>query len=226
MRKILIVDDDKAFRDGVGTMLGREGYAVISRERGDQVLEATLTEKPDLILLDIILPEMNGLEVCRQLRWKGIDIPIIMISSQRKDENDRVVGLETGADDYVVKGMGSRELLARIAACLRRYPNHDILTGYTFDDVEVDLEQRNVQRAGEPIEFTRKEFDVLSYLIKHRGQIVTRDRLLNDVWGYEDNLPTTRTVDTHIGVLRRKLEKNQSRPQHILTVQGQGYKFV
>jgi DNA-binding response OmpR family regulator len=226
MRKILIVDDDKPFRDGVGTLLSREGYCVISRERGDQVLDAALAEKPDLILLDMRLPEMDGFEVCRQLRWKGIDLPIIMISSQRIDETDRVAGLETGADDYVVKGMGSRELLARIAACLRRYPGRDVLTGYTFDDLEVDFEKRSVKRAGELLEFTPKEFDVLFYLIKRRGQIVTRDELLKKVWGYEDNLPTTRTVDTHIVVLRRKLEKNQARPQHILTVQGEGYKFV
>jgi DNA-binding response OmpR family regulator len=226
MRKILIVEDDKTLRDGLGTMLSREGYSVICLERGDQVLETTLAERPDLILLDVMLPELDGLAACRQLRWKGVDIPIIMISAHKTEEIDRVVGLETGADDYIVKPFGSRELLARVAACLRRHPRPDVLTGYIFDDIEVDFQKRSIWRASQPVKVTPKEFDVLQLLIKHRGQVVTRDELLNKVWGYEENFPTTRTVDTHIVVLRRKLEKNQARPQHIITVQGEGYKFV
>jgi two-component system alkaline phosphatase synthesis response regulator PhoP len=226
MRKILVVEDDLLLREGLQIALEREGYVVASTDRGDQVLDVTRVQKPDLIVLDVMLPEMNGFEVCRLLRWKGIDVPIIMLSAEKQEEIDRVVGLETGADDYVLKPFGTRELLARIAACLRRFPSRGaVVTGYSFDDVEVDFEKRTIACAGRPVRLTATEFDLLQVLIKHRGQVLTREDLLNKVWGV-GNYPTTRTVDMHVLALRQKLERNPHQPKHILSAHGKGYQFV
>jgi two-component system alkaline phosphatase synthesis response regulator PhoP len=185
-------------------------------------VEQALRDRPELVLLDIMLPGMNGLDVCRELRRKGFEAPIIMLTA-KAEEVDRVVGLEIGADDYVTKPFGIRELLARIRARLRRHvPGATVLR---LGPVEIDFDKHEATRAGKRTELTGKEFDVLRLLARHRGEIVTRDRLLEEVWGYE-TYPTTRTVDNHILRLRQKLEEDPSNPRYILSIYGEGYKLV
>ena len=221
--RILIVDDKPDLLRGLELNIKADGFAVTTARRGDDGLEQALRERPDLVLLDVMLPGMNGLDVCRELRRKAFDAPIIMLTA-RAEEVDRVVGLEIGADDYVTKPFGIRELLARIRVRLRRRPltEESILR---FSDVEVNFDKHEATRNGARVELTGKEFDVLRLLAQNRGRIVTRDRLLEEVWGYE-HYPTTRTVDNHILRLRQKLESNPSDPRHILSVYGEGYKFV
>jgi two-component system alkaline phosphatase synthesis response regulator PhoP len=166
---------------------------------------------------------MSGWDVCRELRRKGVDVPIIMLTA-RGEEADRVQGLELGADDYVTKPFSLRELLARVRAVLRRPGPREKFEEFAFDDVRVRRRGRQVFKAGQELALTRKEFDLLVHLVEHRGEIVTRDQLLDEVWGYEQ-FPTTRTVDTHILRLRQKLERDPDRPAWILTVHRQGYKF-
>jgi two-component system alkaline phosphatase synthesis response regulator PhoP len=198
---------------------------IITASRGDKGVEQALTEQPDLVLLDIMLPGKSGLDVCRELRRKGFDAPIIMLTA-KAEEVDRVVGLEIGADDYVTKPFGVRELLARIRVRLRRRGTiAEAGPKLTFGAVEVDFDRQEASRGGRRVDLTGKEFEVLRLLARHRGEIVTRDRLLNEVWGYE-SYPTTRTVDNHILRLRQKLEENSSDPRYILSVYGEGYKFV
>jgi DNA-binding response OmpR family regulator len=226
MRTILVVEDDKIFREGLVITLEREGYRVVSLESGDSVMRAVRAEQPSLVLLDVMLPGNDGFEVCRQLRWEGLDVPVVMMTAQKMEEIDRVVGLEIGADDYLLKPFGMRELLARISARLRRYP--DPAAGpetYAFDDVKVDFSHRAVMRGDRPIKLTVKEFDLLQFLVRRRGQVVSREDLLDRVWGYE-NFPTTRTVDMHVLALRRKLESDPANPIHILTVHREGYRFI
>jgi two-component system alkaline phosphatase synthesis response regulator PhoP len=201
-----------------------EGYQTLSATNGKVGLGLALREAPDLILLDIMMPEMSGWDVCRALRQKGIDVPVIMLTA-RGEEVDRVLGLELGADDYVTKPFSLRELLARVRAVLRRPGPRQKFEEFAFGDVRLHLRGRQAFKAGKEIQLTRKEFDLLRYLVEHRGEVVTRDRLLDEVWGYE-HFPTTRTVDTHILRLRQKFEKDPERPAHILTVHGQGYKFI
>lgn len=226
MRTILIVEDDKIFRDGLVFTLEREGYRVLSLDNGDAVPETVRAERPSLVLLDVMLPGNGGFEICRLLRWEGLDVPVVMMTAQKMEEIDRVVGLEIGADDYLLKPFGMRELLARISAHLRRYP--DPAAGpetYAFENVEIDFSHRAISRAGRPLKLTVKEFDLLQFLVRRRGQVVSRDDLLNRVWGFEE-YPTTRTVDMHILALRRKLELDPSNPKHILTVHREGYRFI
>ncbi|MBI2015238.1 MAG: response regulator transcription factor, partial [Candidatus Rokubacteria bacterium] len=179
---------------------------------------------PDLVLLDITLPAMSGWDVCRELRRRGVDVPVIMLTA-RGGEADRVLGLELGADDYVPKPFSLRELLARVRAVLRRPGPRRKFEEFAFGDVRVRLRGRQVFKAGREVRLTRKEFDLLVFLVEHRGEVVTRERLLDEVWGYE-RFPTTRTVDTHILRLRRKFEADPNRPAVIETVHGQGYRFV
>jgi two-component system alkaline phosphatase synthesis response regulator PhoP len=171
-----------------------------------------------------MMPRMSGWDVCRQLRQRGINVPIIMLTA-RGEETDRVQGLELGADDYVTKPFSLRELLARVRAVLRRPGPREKFEEFAFDDVRIHRRGRRVFKAGTELAMTRKEFDLLVYLVEHRGEIVTRDRLLDEVWGYEQ-FPTTRTVDTHVLRLRQKLERDPDRPAWILTVHRQGYKFA
>ena len=226
MQKILLIEDQEDILRGLAVNLTREGYRVLKASRGDTGLALALKEAPHLILLDVMLPGMNGLDVCRDLRKHGIDVPIIMLTA-KSEELDRVVGLEIGADDYVTKPFSVRELVARIHAHLRRQPTraNELLTHYRFGDVEIDFEKLRVTRKGQAVELTSKEFAVLQFLIRHRGEVVTRDQLLDQVWGYE-SYPSTRTVDNHILNLRHKLERDPAKPQHILTAHGEGYKFV
>jgi two-component system alkaline phosphatase synthesis response regulator PhoP len=224
--RILIVEDEPDLLNALTLNLKAEGFTVLTASRGDLAVEQALRERPDLMLLDIMLPGKNGLDVCRELRRKGFDAPIIMLTA-KAEEVDRVVGLEIGADDYVTKPFGIRELLARIRVRLRRHTPAPTETDakLRFGKVIIDFDRHEAERAGERVELTAKEFDVLRLLARHPGEIVTRDRLLEEVWGYE-TYPTTRTVDNHILRLRQKLEDDPSNPRHILSIYGEGYKFI
>src|SRR5881296_3784548 len=224
MARILIVDDEPEIVRGLEDNLRFEGYQTLTAGNGADALAVAAREAPDLIVLDLMMPVVSGWDVCRTLRARGIDVPIIMLTA-RGEEADRVRGLELGADDYVTKPFSLRELLARVRAVLRRPGPRQKFEALAFGDVRVHLRGRRVTRGGRPLTLTRKEFDLLVYLVEHRGEIVTRDRLLDEVWGYE-RFPTTRTVDTHVLRLRRKFEADPEHPHWILTVHGQGYRFV
>ena len=223
--KILVVEDEPNMVAGLRDNFEFEGYEVITASDGVEGLERALAESPDLVVLDVMMPRMSGLEVCRQLRAKRASIPIIMLTA-RGQEVDKVVGLEIGADDYVTKPFSIRELLARVRAILRRtaaLPKN--LDQHSFGDVEVDLHRRRVLKSGKLLDISSKEFELLKYFICHSGETLSRDRLLEDVWGY-DNYPSTRTVDTHLVRLRQKLEPDPEQPQYFITVHGTGYQFV
>jgi len=224
--KILIIEDEADVLRGLEINLTREGYEVLGATSGDAGLQLAIRENPSLIILDLMLPGMSGLDVCRELRRKGLETSIIMLTA-KSEEIDRVVGLEIGADDYVTKPFSLRELLARIHVQLRKTPQHssERLARYRFNEVEVDFEKYTATRNAEPVELTAKEYEVLRLLIQRRGEVVTRDRMLNEVWGYEA-CPTTRTVDNHILKLRHKLEDDPANPKYILSIYGEGYKFV
>ena len=225
MTKILIVEDEPNMVAGLRDNFEYEGYEVISAADGVAGLERALKDSPDIVVLDVMMPRMSGLDVCKQLKAKRPSIPIIMLTA-RGQEVDKVVGLELGADDYVTKPFSIRELIARVKAVLRRaqtLPKEQ--DTYKFNGVEVNLKSCQVVRHGKVIDFSAKEFELLRYFLCHRGETLSRDRLLEDVWGY-DNYPTTRTVDAHIVRLRQKLESNPAEPRLILTVHGVGYKFV
>jgi two-component system alkaline phosphatase synthesis response regulator PhoP len=225
MPKILIVEDEPGMVQGLRDNFEFEGYQVISAMDGVAGLERALADIPDLVILDVMMPRMSGLDVCKQLKAKRPAIPIIMLTA-RGQEVDKVVGLELGADDYVTKPFSIRELLARVKAVLRRagsLPKDK--DKYAFGDIEVNLRSCQVSRNGKSLDFSSKEFDLLKYFLSHPGEALTRDRLLEEVWGYE-KFPTTRTVDAHIVRLRQKLEPKPDDPRFFLTVHGTGYKFV
>jgi DNA-binding response OmpR family regulator len=225
MAKILIVEDEPNMVAGLRDNFEFEGYQVITASDGVSGLEKALHESPDLVLLDVMMPRMSGLDVCKQLKLKRPSVPVIMLTA-RGQEVDKVVGLELGADDYVTKPFSIRELLARVKAVLRRSagPRND-QEEYSFGDVEVNLRSCQVARKGKPLDVSSKEFDLLKYFLCHAGEALSRDRLLEDVWGY-DRFPSTRTVDAHIVRLRQKLEPKPDEPRFILTIHGTGYKFV
>jgi DNA-binding response OmpR family regulator len=223
--KILIVEDEPAMVAGLRDNFEYEGYEVISAEDGVAGLERALSDNPDLIVLDVMMPRMSGLDVCKQLKAKRPAVPIIMLTA-RGQEVDKVVGLELGADDYVTKPFSIRELMARVKAVLRRVSTPASTPEiYRFSDVEVNIRSNEVRRNGNVVDLSAKEFALLTYFIAHPVETLSRDRLLDAVWGYE-NYPSTRTVDTHIVHLRQKLEPNPEEPRFILTVHGTGYKFV
>ncbi|HVO64768.1 MAG TPA: response regulator transcription factor, partial [Terriglobales bacterium] len=225
MPKILIVEDEPGMVQGLRDNFEFEGYQVLSAMDGVAGLERALADSPDLVILDVMMPRMSGLDVCKQLKAKRPGIPIIMLTA-RGQEVDKVVGLELGADDYVTKPFSIRELLARVKAVLRRagsLPKDK--DKYAFGDIEVNLRSCQVSRNGKSLDFSSKEFDLLKYFLCHPGEALTRDRLLEEVWGY-DKFPTTRTVDAHIVRLRQKLEPRPEDPRFFLTVHGTGYKFV
>jgi two-component system alkaline phosphatase synthesis response regulator PhoP len=224
MPRILIVDDEPEMVRGLEDNLRFEGYQTLSARDGRRGLELAVSEAPDLVVLDLMLPGMSGWDVCREIRRRGLDIPVIMLTA-RGEERDRIEGLELGADDYVSKPFSLRELLARIRAVLRRPGPRQKFEEFSFGDVRIRLRGRQVFRAGREVRLTRKEFDLLRYLVEHRGEVVTRDRLLDEVWGY-DQYPTTRTVDTHVLRLRQKFEEDPEHPRHIVTAHGQGYRFA
>jgi len=225
MARILIVEDEPNMVAGLRDNFEYEGYDVIAARDGAEGLERALNEAPDLVVLDVMMPKMSGLDVCKQLKSRRPSLPVIMLTA-RGQEVDKVVGLELGADDYVTKPFSIRELLARIKAVLRRAPlAAKDQERYAFGDVEVNLRTCQVSRAGRAMEFSAKEFDLLRYFLSHPGETLSRDRLLEKVWGY-NSFPTTRTVDAHIVRLRQKLEPKPEEPRFILTVHGIGYKFV
>ena len=223
--RILIVEDEPAMVQGLRDNFEYEGYEVISAADGAEGLDRALGDQPDLVVLDVMMPKMSGLDVCKQLKAKKPGIPIIMLTA-RGQEIDKVVGLELGADDYVTKPFSIRELMARVKAVLRRVsPQSPLAEVYRFSDVEVNVRSNEVSRGGEAVELSSKEFALLAYFVAHPAETLSRDRLLDAVWGYE-NYPNTRTVDAHIVHLRQKLEPNPEEPRFILTVHGSGYKFV
>jgi two-component system alkaline phosphatase synthesis response regulator PhoP len=225
MPRILIVEDEPGMVQGLRDNFEFEGYQVLSAMDGVAGLERALADSPDLVILDVMMPRMSGLDVCKQLKVKRPGIPIIMLTA-RGQEVDKVVGLELGADDYVTKPFSIRELLARVKAVLRRagsLPKDK--DRFLFGEIEVNLRSCQVSRNGKSLEFSSKEFDLLKYFLCHPGEALTRDRLLEEVWGY-DKFPTTRTVDAHIVRLRQKLEAKPDDPRFFLTVHGTGYKFV
>ncbi len=223
MARILIVDDEPEIVRGLEDNLRFEGYQTCTATDGETALALAAREAPDLVILDLMMPRVSGWEVCQSLRARGIDVPIIMLTA-RGAETDRVRGLELGADDYLTKPFSLRELLARVRAVLRRPGPRHKAAEYAFGDVRVRVRSRQVFAAGREVSLTRKEFDLLTYLLAHQGEVVTRERLLDEVWGYE-RFPTTRTVDTHVLRLRRRFEADPEHPRWILTVHGHGYKF-
>jgi DNA-binding response OmpR family regulator len=225
MSLILIVEDDPAILRGLNDNLRFEHYEVLTATDGETGYRLAIEKKPELVILDLMLPKMNGLELCRKLRSEGFLSPIMMLTA-RGEESDRVLGLDLGADDYVTKPFSVRELLARVRALLRRGQMQESLPGeLRFDDVVVDFIRYEAFKGGVAIKMSPKEFGVLRLLAAKAGEVVTRDDLLNEVWGYE-NYPSTRTVDNHIALLRAKLEDNPAEPRRLITVHGVGYKLV
>ena len=225
MSRILVVEDDPAILRGLTDNLRFESYEVLTAADGETGYRLIQEKKPDLIILDLMLPKLSGYEVCRKVRGEGLTTPILMLTA-RGEEGDRVLGLDLGADDYVSKPFSVRELLARVRALLRRaHPPRALPDELRFDDVVVDFRGFEARKGEKKLEMTRKEFGLLRLLAARAGEVVTRDELLNEVWGYE-NYPTTRTVDNHLALLRAKLEDNPSQPRHLLTIHGVGYKLV
>jgi two-component system alkaline phosphatase synthesis response regulator PhoP len=225
VKRILLIEDEAGLVITLTDRLTREGYAVESAADGESGLERASGEAFDLLLLDLMLPRMSGFNVCRELRRRGIETPVIMLTA-RGQVADKVVGLKLGADDYVTKPFEMAELLARIEAQLRRAPAAPHPTeGYAFGEVHVDFRKAEAIRDGQPIELSAREFQLLRYFVEHRGTTLSRDELLNEVWGY-NAMPSTRTVDVHVAWLRQKIEPNPRHPQFILTIHGMGYKFA
>jgi DNA-binding response OmpR family regulator len=225
MIKILVVEDDPAILRGLADNFRFEGYEVITAPDGEAGARQQRVHKPDLIVLDLMMPRLGGLELCKQLRGEGVQTPILMLTA-KSEEADRVTGLDFGADDYVTKPFSVKELMARVRALLRRIqPQPNLPDHLKFGDVEIDFRRYEARKRGKLVEMTRKEFAVLRFLASRGGEAATRDELLNEVWGYEA-YPVSRTVDNHMAGLRAKLENDPAEPAHIKTVHGVGYRFV
>lgn len=225
MKKVLLIEDDEALRRTLTVALEEEGFAVIGTGDGHQGLGLALREKVDLVALDIVLPSLGGLDICRELREKKIMTPIIMLSGRKQEEVDKVLGLELGGDDYLLKPFGPREFLARVRAVLRRSrPEPAALEEISFGDVSINFKTHSVEKGGSSLRLTAKEFALLRLLASREGEVISRNIILNEVWGY-DKFPTTRTVDTFIHNLRKKIEDDPAHPRHLLTIPWSGYKF-
>ena len=225
MKRLLLVEDEPGLVMTLTDRLSREGYGVDTSADGASALERATSEAFDLVLLDVMLPQMNGFDVLRELRRRGVDVPVIMLTA-RGQIVDKVVGLKLGADDYVTKPFEMVELLARIEAKLRRTPTRTTTPDvHQFGDIQVDFRKAEVTKAGAPLDLSAREFQLLRYFLEHRGATLTREELLNEVWGY-NSMPSTRTVDVHVAWLRQKIEPNPRHPQFILTIHGLGYKFA
>jgi two-component system alkaline phosphatase synthesis response regulator PhoP len=223
--KLLLVEDEPGLVMTLTDRLVAEGYDVESVGEATTALERATTGCYDAILLDVMLPGGNGFDICRTIRHRGVQTPILMLTA-RGQLVDRVVGLKLGADDYLVKPFEMAELLARIEALLRRVPAAaPTPDGYRFGDVAIDFRRAEVTKAGRRVDLSAREFKLLRYFVEHRGAALSRDELLNEVWGY-NSMPSTRTVDVHVAWLRQKLETNPRHPEHLLTVHGLGYKFA
>ena len=225
MKKILIIEDDPATIHGLNDTLVEEHFEVSTAMSGQMGFEKAKTEKYDLIILDLMLPDKSGIDICRDLRKDGINTPILMLTG-KKEEIDKVIGLEIGADDYVTKPFSLRELVARVKALLRRpIEIHPDVDEYSFSDIEINFKKQEAKKGNKPVEFSAMEFKVIKYFVQREGEVIDRNKLLDEVWGYE-NYPSTRTVDNFILNLRKKIEDDHSEPKHLLTVHGAGYKFV
>ncbi len=225
MTKILIVEDEKDMVTGLKFNLEARDYTVIAAYDGETGYQKALKEKPDLVLLDLMLPKRNGYEVCKSLKEEMPKLPIIMLTA-KSQEAEIVTGLELGADDYITKPFSVLELLARIKAVLRRAQSGTrVPEVYRSADLEIDFRTYSTRKKGQSLTLTPREYEILKYFIERRGEIVSRDDLLNHVWGY-DSFPNTRTVDAHIAKLRQKIEDKPEEPQLIITIHGIGYKFL
>ncbi len=228
MNQVLIIEDDASLVVGLSAALEADGHKVLAARDGPEGLRLALEERPDLILLDLMLPGMSGFEICKRIRDRRLSCPVIMLTS-RTEENDRVFGLELGADDYVTKPFSLRELLARVRAHLRRAEGgrpeeKEQPKRFRFGAIDVDFDRLEVQRSGRRLPVTHREFRLLEYLVRHPGEVLSRERLLREVWGHADDL-TTRTVDNHVLRLRKHIEPDPEEPRFIRTARGAGYLF-
>ncbi|MEN9845798.1 MAG: hypothetical protein RIS36_945 [Pseudomonadota bacterium] len=221
---IAVIEDEELIRKSLVMNLELEGFKVLIAADGEEGITLVNQQKPDLIIMDVMMPRKDGLQACRELRMAGISTPLILLTA-RSTEVDKVLGLDLGADDYLAKPFGMLELIARVKALLRRIQRVTSIDEIKFSDVVVDFKAYRALKNQEPIELSAREYRLLRYLVSKQGSVVTRDELLDEVWGY-NSYPTTRTVDNHIARLRQKIESNIDEPQHILTVHGVGYKFV
>lgn len=221
---IAVIEDDDGVRKSLVLNLELEGFKVVTAEDGEAGFLLVSEAQPDLIILDVMMPKKDGLQTCKEIRNAGISSPLILLTA-RSAEVDKVLGLELGADDYLAKPFGMLELVARVKALLRRVQGVKQIDRVHFDDVVVDFKAYKAIRSESPLELSAREYRLLQYLVAKSGTVVTRDELLDEVWGY-NSYPSTRTVDNHIARLRQKIERNAEEPTHILTVHGVGYKFV
>jgi DNA-binding response OmpR family regulator len=225
MKRLLIVEDDQTILKGLKENLQAEHFQVDGEGDGAKGYQIAKKRQYNAIILDVMLPSMNGMEICKQLRSDGIQTPILILTS-KETELDKVMGLELGADDYVTKPFSIRELIARIKALLRRQTTViSEMSEFSFANIYLDFKKQEAKKGKRDVDLTAKEFELFRYFIEREGQVITRSQLLDDVWGYEAT-PTTRTVDNYILSLRKKIEKNPEKPKHILTVPTAGYKFV
>lgn len=226
MKRILIIEDDTALQATLKAAFEAENFEVVSAVDGEEGLSLFFREQVDLILLDLKLPSLDGFEICKKIREKGGITPIIFLTGEKKEEIDKVLGLELGGDDYITKPFGSRELVARVRALLRRAKTtREEVESYSFGDVTIHFKKQMATKGERELNLTAKEFGLLKLLISREGEVVSRDMILNEVWGY-DKYPTTRTVDTFVHNLRKKIENDPSHPVHIITVPWSGYKFL
>ncbi|MHB1049194.1 MAG: response regulator transcription factor [Bacteroidota bacterium] len=226
MAHILVIEDEPDMQRGLRDNLEFEGYDVTVIGEGKKGLDSLVTGRFDLVLLDVMLPGMSGFDICKAARSQGVSIPIIMLTA-KGEEVDKVLGLEFGADDYITKPFSVRELLARVKAVLRRTPSGVAITekNITIGVLEVNFESYTAEKKGKSVSMSSKEFDILRYLWQHQKQVISRDDLLTNVWGYDESI-TSRTVDNFIVKLRKNIEKDPSHPKHIITVHGTGYKLL
>lgn len=224
MTSILIIEDDPAIRAGLKDAFTNEGFLVTEVENGNQGYQYAKEKIFNIILLDLILPGKDGIEICRDLRNNGIKTPIIMVTS-RKDEIDKILGLEIGADDYLTKPFSLKELLARVKALIRR-STYDVgsIEEFNFADLKISFKKQEMFKGKIPVKLSATEYRILHYFIDHEGDVISRDKFLDEVWGY-NSFPTTRTVDNYILSLRKKIEDDPSNPKHLLTIHKAGYKF-
>ncbi len=225
METVLIIEDDPAITIGLKKNLKYEGYECMSAADGERGLALAVDRRPDLIVLDVMLPNLSGFEICKTLKRNEVDIPIIIISA-KDQEIDKIMGLDLGADDYMTKPFSVRELVARINAVLRRKKRYERdMDSFNFGDVAVDFVARTVTKGGKALDLSPREFDLLAYFVKHPNQVLERRQILNKVWGY-DYYGTARTIDNFVTKLRQKVEPDAERPLFLVTVRGVGYKFV
>jgi DNA-binding response OmpR family regulator len=225
LAKVLVVEDDDSMAVALKDGFEYEGHKVVMARDGEEGLRLASESTPDLMILDVMLPKMSGLDVCREIRKKNSSLPIIMLTA-RGQEIDKVLGLKLGADDYVTKPFGFLELMARVEALLRRVSGREALMDkYQFGDVSVNFRRGEARKGTEAIELTAREFRLLRYFIEHKGEVIAREELLDSVWDY-DNTPLTRTVDMHVAKLRKKIEDVAAEPKFIVTVHRVGYKFL